>query len=170
MDEAPNAMAAEIANDRGTAMWVDSVTCGNAGYGVGNTSQEQRPIKSYDERFITPLDHRIRLVDGMRHAAQNNGARLDDSLQLADGRQDCKQNRIATQHGFRSTFRYWAAEVELFPSDIIEHALAHKLKDEAESAYPRGDLLLKRTYVIERWAHVMTPAPGRAALSAVRPS
>ena len=44
--------------------------------------------------------------------------------------------------GKRSTFRDWAAEVELFPSDIIEHPLAHKLKDEAEAAYQRGDLLL----------------------------
>ena len=73
---------------------------------------------------------------------------------------DPKQNRIATQHGFRSTFRDWAAEVALFPSDIIEHALAHKLKDEAEAAYQRGDLLLKRAYVMERWAQFCTdPSP-----------
>ena len=39
----------------------------------------------------------------------------------------------------------------MLPSDIIEHALAHKLKDEAEAAYQRGDLLLKRAYVTERW-------------------
>ena len=73
---------------------------------------------------------------------------------------DPKQNRIATQHGFRSTFRDWAAEAALFPSDIIEHALAHKLKDEAEAAYQRGDLLLKRAYVMERWAQFCTdPSP-----------
>lgn len=40
----------------------------------------------------------------------------------------------------------------MFPRDIIEHALAHKLKDEAEAAYQRGDLLLKRAYVMECWA------------------
>ena len=44
----------------------------------------------------------------------------------------------------------------LFPSDIIEHALAHKLKDEAEAAYQRGDLLLKRAYAMERWAQFCT--------------
>jgi integrase len=62
------------------------------------------------------------------------------------------QGRVATQHGFRSTFRDWAAEVAYFPSDIIEHALAHKLKDEAEAAYQRGDMLLKRAILMQQWA------------------
>jgi integrase len=71
---------------------------------------------------------------------------------------DPVQNRIATQHGFRSTFRDWAAEVALFPREVIEHALAHKLKDEAEAAYQRGDLLLKRAVVMERWAQFCNEA------------
>jgi integrase len=61
-------------------------------------------------------------------------------------------NRIATLHGFRSTFRDWAAEVAFFPSEIIEHALAHKLKDEAEAAYQRGTMLMKRAVLMEQWA------------------
>jgi len=65
---------------------------------------------------------------------------------------DPVQNRIARQHGFRSRFRDWVAEFALFPREVIEHALAHKLKDEAEAAYQRGDLLLKRAVVMERWA------------------
>jgi integrase len=65
---------------------------------------------------------------------------------------DPVQNRIATQHGFRSTFRDWAAEVAYFPKEVIEHALAHKLKDEAEAAYQRGTLLMKRATLMERWA------------------
>ena len=55
-------------------------------------------------------------------------------------------------HHFRSTFRDWAAEVAFFPSEIIEHALAHKLKDEAEAAYQRGTMLMKRAALMERWA------------------
>jgi integrase len=91
------------------------------------------------------------LIDVMHAAAIKGGN---------SGYRDPKQNRIATQHGFRSTFRDWAAEVALFPSDIIEHALAHKLKDEAEAAYQRGDLLLKRAYVMERWAQFCNePSP-----------
>ena len=83
------------------------------------------------------------LIDDM-HEAQIKRAGI--------GYLDPVQNRIATQHGFRSTFRDWAAEVALFPREVIEHALAHKLKDEAEAAYQRGDLLLKRAVVMERWA------------------
>jgi hypothetical protein len=60
--------------------------------------------------------------------------------------------RIPTQHGFRSTFRDWAAEVAYFPKEVIEHALAHKLKDEAEAAYQRGTLLVKRAALMEQWA------------------
>lgn len=58
----------------------------------------------------------------------------------------------STQHGFRSTFRDWAAEVAYFPKEVIEHALAHKLKDEAEAAYQRGTLLVKRATLMEQWA------------------
>ncbi|WP_129780372.1 tyrosine-type recombinase/integrase [Peristeroidobacter soli] len=65
---------------------------------------------------------------------------------------DPVQNRVATQHGFRSTFRDWAAEVAYFPKEVIEHALAHKLKDEAEAAYQRGTLLVKRAMLMEQWA------------------
>jgi integrase len=69
------------------------------------------------------------------------------------GYRDIKQGRVATQHGFRSTFRDWAAEVVVFPQDVIEHALAHKLKDEAEAAYQRGELLLKRARLMQQWAN-----------------
>jgi integrase len=71
---------------------------------------------------------------------------------------DPQQNRIATQHGFRSTFRDWAAEVVVFPSEIIEHALAHKLKDEAEAAYQRGTMLMKRATLMEQWAEFCSEA------------
>lgn len=57
-----------------------------------------------------------------------------------------------TQHGFRSSFRDWAAEVVQYPREVIEHAIAHKLKDEAEAAYQRGDLLVKRRALIEDWS------------------
>jgi integrase len=56
-----------------------------------------------------------------------------------------------TQHGFRSTFRDWAGETTSFPREVIEHALAHKLKDQAEAAYQRGDLLQKRRLLMEEW-------------------
>ncbi len=56
-----------------------------------------------------------------------------------------------TQHGYRSTFRDWAGETTSYPREVIEHALAHKLKDQAEAAYQRGDLLQKRRLLMEEW-------------------
>jgi len=58
-----------------------------------------------------------------------------------------------TQHGFRSTFRDWAAEVVQYPREVIEHALAHKLADKVEAAYQRGDLLEKRRLLMADWAN-----------------
>jgi len=56
-----------------------------------------------------------------------------------------------TQHGFRSTFRDWAGETTPYPREVIEHALAHQLKDKAEAAYQRGDLLAKRSALMADW-------------------
>lgn len=57
-----------------------------------------------------------------------------------------------TAHGFRSTFRDWSGETTAYPREVIEHALAHQLKDKAEAAYQRGDLLEKRARLMEDWA------------------
>jgi integrase len=61
-------------------------------------------------------------------------------------------------HGFRSTFRDWSSERTNFPREVCEQALAHSLRDKVESAYRRGDLLLKRTSLMNEWArYCMTP-------------
>lgn len=57
----------------------------------------------------------------------------------------------ATAHGFRSAFRDWAAETTGFPSDVVEMALAHAIRDKTEAAYRRGDLLDKRRKLMESW-------------------
>ena len=57
-----------------------------------------------------------------------------------------------TQHGFRSTFRDWAGETTAFPREVIEHALAHGLKDKTEAAYQRGTLFDKRVQLMAAWA------------------
>lgn len=58
-----------------------------------------------------------------------------------------------TVHGFRSSFRDWAGETTSFPREVIEAALAHQLKDKAEGAYARGDLLDKRRELVAVWAN-----------------
>ena len=55
-------------------------------------------------------------------------------------------------HGFRSTFRTWAAEYTDFPREVCEMALAHTLDDKVEAAYNRGDLLDKRRQLMGDWA------------------
>ena len=61
-----------------------------------------------------------------------------------------------TVHGFRSTFRDWAGETTSFPREVIEAALAHRLKDKAEAAYARGDLFDKRRKLMEAWEQFFT--------------
>ena len=61
-----------------------------------------------------------------------------------------------TVHGFRSSFRDWSGETTSFPREVIEAALAHQLKDKAEAAYARGDLLDKRRELMTAWAEFVS--------------
>jgi integrase len=57
-----------------------------------------------------------------------------------------------TAHGFRSSFRDWAAERTSFPREVAEMALAHTVGDKVEAAYRRGDLFQKRRQMMDGWA------------------
>lgn len=57
-----------------------------------------------------------------------------------------------TTHGFRSTFRDWAAEQTAYPNELLEMALAHTVGDKTEAAYRRGDMMEKRRRLMEDWA------------------
>lgn len=61
-----------------------------------------------------------------------------------------------TAHGFRSSFRDWAAESTNFPREVCELALAHRVGDKTEAAYQRGDLLEKRRKLMGAWAAYVT--------------
>jgi len=61
-----------------------------------------------------------------------------------------------TVHGFRSTFRDWAAERTNYPNHVVEMALAHAVGDKVEAAYRRGDLFEKRRRLVEDWAKFCT--------------
>lgn len=64
----------------------------------------------------------------------------------------------ATIHGFRASFRTWAAESTAFPREVIEAALAHKTGTAVELAYQRSDVLEKRRQLMEAWSEfVATP-------------
>ena len=61
-------------------------------------------------------------------------------------------NGEITTHGFRSSFRDWAAERTSFPREVAEMALAHAIPSAVEAAYRRGDLFEKRRRLMESWA------------------
>jgi integrase len=64
-----------------------------------------------------------------------------------------------TAHGFRSSFRDWAAEATHYPNHVVELALAHAVGDKVEAAYRRGDLFDKRRAMMADWAtYLTTPA------------
>ncbi|MBT8561303.1 tyrosine-type recombinase/integrase [Polynucleobacter paneuropaeus] len=54
-------------------------------------------------------------------------------------------------HGFRSTFRDWAAETTDYSNETVELALAHTIKNKSEAAYRRQDQLEKRVGLMEDW-------------------
>lgn len=60
-------------------------------------------------------------------------------------------NETITVHGFRSTFRMWAAEETNYPREVAEHALAHQLPDAVERAYQRGTQFAKRVSLMTDW-------------------
>jgi len=68
-----------------------------------------------------------------------------------------------TAHGFRSTFRDWAAECTTYPSEVAEIALAHAIDNKVEAAYRRGDLFNKRIALMNDWAEFCTIVPSIAA-------
>jgi integrase len=57
-----------------------------------------------------------------------------------------------TVHGFRSTFRDWAAETTAYPNHVVEQALAHAIGNAVERAYRRGDLFEKRRRLMQDWS------------------
>jgi integrase len=74
-----------------------------------------------------------------------------------------------TVHGFRSSFRDWAAEQTNYPREICELALAHAVGEKVERAYQRSDLLEKRTRLMQDWAaHCERPAAGESVVVPIR--
>ncbi|CAG9932225.1 tyrosine-type recombinase/integrase [Candidatus Nitrotoga arctica] len=115
------------------------------------------------ERMKAGREHRIPLseaalellralprIDGSDLLFPNTkGTELSDMTLTAVLR---RMGRPVTAHGFRSSFRDWAGETTAYPREVIEHALAHQLKDKAEAAYARGSLFDKRRRLMADWA------------------
>ena len=72
-----------------------------------------------------------------------------------------------TVHGFRSTFRDWAAEQTNYPREVAESALAHAISDKTEAAYRRGDLFAKRAKMMQDWSRYCAK-PRAASVTPIR--
>lgn len=101
-------------------------------------------------------------VFSYRRRALSNGA----MLALLDG----MQYGHITVHGFRSSFRDWAAETTNHPSEVVEMALAHVIADKTEAAYRRGTLLQKRRALMDDWAAFVTSGEPNAAIDPLNPA
>ncbi len=115
-------------------------------------------MKADKEHRVPLCDKAIKILslcsknsnDGLVFESQTKqGAMLSD-MSLSAVLKRMNYNDI-TVHGFRSTFRDWAGETTAFPREVIEHAMAHKLKDKAEASYARGTLLEKRRELMQAW-------------------
>ena len=97
-----------------------------------------------DVEAIQPADASKNLV----FAGPNGGALSDSTLSklLRD------LGIAAVPHGFRSSFRDWAAECTSSPHRVMEAALAHVIPNKAEAAYARSDLFARRRELMQNWA------------------
>jgi integrase len=78
-----------------------------------------------------------------------------------------KRNDL-TVHGFRSTFRDWAAECTSFPREVAEAALAHGIPDKVEAAYRRGDLFERRRQLMKVWSRYCSSGVATGAVVPIR--
>lgn len=89
-----------------------------------------------------------KLVDADLIFPSTRGGQLSDATLLSVLR---RMKVTAVPHGFRSTFRDWAAEKTAYPHEMAEMALAHTIGNRTEAAYRRGDLLEKRRAMMQDW-------------------
>jgi integrase len=90
-----------------------------------------------------------------------NGATLSNTAMVALLR---RMSQDITAHGFRSSFRTWAAEQTNFPREVAEQALAHIIPGAVERAYKRTTLFDKRRQLMGQWAkYCLSPPRPKAA-------
>ena len=116
-------------------------------------------MKAKKEHRVPLTDRCLAIVEEAKALKQANsdlifpGTREDRPLSDMTLSKLMKELAIpAVPHGFRSSFRDWAGEATAHPREVIELAMAHRIKDKAEAAYARSDLFEKRRMLMEDWA------------------
>ena len=119
-------------------------------------------MKAGREHRVPLSDRAIAILDGLPREGEyvfpgtTKGSSISNmSMDAVLRRMGYKDGR-ATVHGFRSTFRDWAAESTGYPNHVVEMALAHVVQSKTEAAYRRGDLFMKRCKLMSDWARYCT--------------
>ena len=106
-------------------------------------------------RALEVLDAARTLADGNPLVFPNRwGNRIRDTF-LSQLLKDL--DIAAVPHGFRSSFRDWAAEETDHPREVIEAALAHAVRNQVEAAYARSDLFERRRRLMDEWSAYLAP-------------
>lgn len=124
-------------------------------------------MKAGKEHEIPLSDRAIEIIHSLPRVADCEfvfpNVKLNKPMITDSGQKIVKSLRPGLhQHGFRSSFRDWAAEQTSFPRLVIEQSLAHQLKDKAEAAYHRSTNLPKRTKLMQAWTDYCAVIPSTA--------
>jgi integrase len=76
---------------------------------------------------------------------------------------DPQSKQVIVPHGFRATFRTWGGDRTNFQRELLEAALAHRIGDDTENRYNRGDMFLKRQGLMDAWAAFANRDPAQSA-------
>ena len=122
-------------------------------------------------RMKARKEHRVPLTERMVEILNEVGSGSDfafaiNSKPLSNNAFRALMKRMKVDqyvpHGFRSSFRDWAAEVSTGHSwDTIELALAHSVSNKTEAAYRRGDQIQKRVSLLYSWQNYLTTESSR---------
>jgi integrase len=128
------------------------------------------------ERMKAGREHRVPLSDSALAVVEKMGEARSGDFVFPGGKAGRPLSNMSllmtmrrmgrgdlTVHGFRSSFRDWAAERTNFPTEVAEMALAHVVADKVEAAYRRGDLFDKRRQLAEAWAAFSAAPPPSSA-------
>ena len=153
------------------------LTAGRTGEVIGSRWSEislaERLWTIPAERMKAGKEHRVPLSDAARAILEQMQAIRQDDFVFPGGKTKRPISNMAmamtlrrmgrddlTVHGFRSTFRDWAAERTDVPREVAEMALAHAVGDKVEAAYRRGDLFEKRRQLMDAWSRFCTAPAG----------
>ena len=124
-------------------------------------------MKSNREHRVPLCGRAVEILDEARSLVEEGTSpflfpnRVGKQLEEKQLRRMLGKHKIAAvPHGFRSSFRDWAAEETDHPREVIEAALAHVVQNRVEAAYRRTDLFERRRRLMGDWAAYLSREPG----------